>query len=92
MYSGEEGYLINLNDVRMYEFKNRDDSENFCEDMKKVFEPSTATIHDSSENVTKTLMATYKENSKAPANLSDKLLEKLIGTGNLASYVLFLLS
>ena len=42
----------------------------FHEDMKKVFEPVTKTIKDVSEDVTKTMMITSKENNLALENLN----------------------
>ena len=45
--------------------------------MKLVFEPVTKTTKNTSEDLTKTLMLTSKENNKALENLNNKLLEKL---------------
>ena len=56
--------------------------------MKKVFEPVTKTIKDVSEDVTKTMMLTSKENSKAIENLHNKLLEIMNDRGIIASYLI----
>ena len=65
---------------------------NFHEDMKKVFAPVTYTIEITSEDLTKTMMLTSKENNKALEHLNDKLLEKLKDRGAIASYLLSPLS
>ena len=43
--------------------------------MKKVLEPLTDTIKNTSEDLTKNMMLTSKENNKALENLHNKLLE-----------------
>ena len=53
--------------------------------MKKVFEPVTKSIKDVSEDVTRTMTETSKENNKALSNLNDKLLEIMNDWGILAS-------
>ena len=56
--------------------------------MKKLFKPVTKSIEDVSENLTRTMMETSKENNKSLSNLNDKLLEKLSDRGIPASYLL----
>ena len=60
--------------------------------MKKVFEPVTKTNKGVSEDVTKAMMLTSKENNKAIENINSKLLEKLNDRGILASYLMSPLS
>ena len=61
--------------------------QNFHEDMKKVFEPLTDTIKNTSENITKTITEPSKENNQALENLNKKLLEIMNDRGKLASYL-----
>ena len=64
--------------------------EKFQEDRKKLFEPAIETIKiiDASEDVIKALKITSKENNKALANLNNKLRERMIVRGILASCLL----
>ena len=55
-------------------------------------EPVTDTIKNISENLTKTMMLTSKENNKAIENLNDKLLEIMNDRGIKASHLLSPLS
>ena len=57
--------------------------------MKKVFEPVAKSINDVSEDVTKTMTETSKENNKAVENLGNKLLEIMNDRVTLASYILY---
>ena len=57
-----------------------------------MFEPVTKTIKDVSEDVTKTMMITSKENNLALENSNNKLLETMNDRGILASCLLSLLS
>ena len=66
--------------------------QNFIEDMKKVFEPVTKTIKDVSQDVTKNIMITAKENNLALENLNNKLSEIMNDRGILASYLMSPLS
>ena len=52
----------------------------------------TDIVKDVSQDVTRTMMETSKENNKALENLNDKLLEIMIDRGILASYLLSALS
>ena len=56
--------------------------------MKKLFKPVTKSIEDVSENVTRAMMETSRENNKSLANLNHKLLKKLSNKGILASCLL----
>ena len=53
--------------------------------MKKVFEPATDTIKITSEDLTKTLTETSKENNKALEKLNNKLLHLINDRGIIAS-------
>ena len=62
--------------------------QNFHEDMKKVFEPVTKSLENTSENLTKAITETSIKNNQAIENLGNKLLEILNDRGILASYLM----
>ena len=85
--------LISLqNQVKALRLQYKLGKQNFPEDLKKLFEPITKLIKVTSQNVTKAIMETSKENNNALSNLNDKLLEIMNDTGILASYLLSSLS
>ena len=49
--------------------------QNFHEDMKKVFEPVTKFLENTSQDITKTITETSIKNNQAIENLNNKLLE-----------------
>ena len=61
--------------------------ENFHEDMKKVFEPMTDAIKNTSENITKTISEAYKNNNKAIEDLNEEILELFKDKGIIAPYL-----
>ena len=64
----------------------------FHEDMKKVFEPGTKSLENTSESLAKTITESSTKNNQAIENLNDKLLEIMNDRGILASYLMSLLS
>ena len=60
--------------------------------MKKVFEPITKSLENTSENLTKAITETSLKNNKAIENLDNKLLEIMNDRGIKASYLLSPLS
>ena len=66
--------------------------QNFQENIKKVIEPGTDSIENNSEDLTKTLMLTSKENNKAPENVNNNFLEIVNDRGLLVSCLLSPLS
>ena len=85
--------LVLLQDqVKAVRLQDKLGKQNFHEDMKKVFQPGTKTIKDVSEDVTKTMMITAKENNQALENLNSKLLEIMKDRGISASYLMTPLS
>ena len=60
--------------------------------MRKVFEPLTNTIENTSENLTKSITETSIKNNKALEKLNDKLLEIMNDRGIIASFLMFPLS
>ena len=81
--------LASLQDqVKAVRLQNKLGKQNVHEDMKEIFEPVTKTNKDVSEDVTKTLMITSKENNLALENLNNKLLEIMNDRGKLATYLM----
>ena len=81
--------LVSLQDqVKALRLQNKLGKQNFHEDMKKVFEPVTKTIKDVSQDVTKTMIITAKENNQALENLNNKLLEIMNDRGKLTTYLM----
>ena len=66
--------------------------QNFHEDMKKVFEPVTKSLENTSQDITKTITETSIKNNQAIENLNNKLLEIMNDRGILESYLMSLLS
>ena len=62
-------------------------NKTFTRILKKVFEPATDTIQNTSEDLTKTITLTSKKNNKTVENLIDKLLKIVNDRGILASYL-----
>ena len=60
--------------------------------MKKVFEPVTKSLENTSQAITKTIRETSVKNNQAIENLNNKLLEILNDRGILASYLMSPLS
>ena len=66
--------------------------QNFHEDMKKVFEPVTKSLEKTPHYITKTIVETSNNNSKALENLNNKLLEMMNDRGILTRYLMSPLS
>ena len=60
--------------------------------MKKVFEPVTKSLENTSQDLSKTITETSIKNNQAIENLNNKLLEILNDRGILASYLISPLS
>ena len=60
--------------------------------MKKVFEPVTKSLENTSENLTKAITKSSIKNNQAIENLNNKLLEIMNDRGILASYLMTPLS
>ena len=60
--------------------------------MKKVFEPVTKSLENTSQDITKTITETSIKNNQAIENLNNKLLEIMNDRGILASYLMSPLS
>ena len=60
--------------------------------MKKVFEPVTKSLENTSQDITKTKTETSVKNNQAIENINNKLLEIMNDRGILASYLMSPLS
>ena len=85
--------LVSLQDqVKVVKLQDKLGQQNFHEDMKKVFEPVTKSLKNTSENLTKAITESSKENNLALENLNNKLLEIMKDRGILATYLMSPLS
>ena len=70
--------LISLqSQVKALRLQDNLEKHNFHENVKRVFEPVTKSIKDTSQDVTRTIPETSKVNNKALSNFNDTLLEIL---------------
>ena len=77
--------LASLQDqVKVVRLQDKLGKQNFHEDMKNVFEPVTKSLENTSENLTKAITESSKENNLALENLNNKLLEIMKDRGILA--------
>ena len=85
--------LVSLeNQVNVVRLQDELGKQNFHEDMKKVFEPVTKSLENTSQDITKTITEPSIENNQAIENLDNKLLEIMNDRGILASYLMSSLS
>ena len=73
------------NQVKVVLLQNKLGTQNFHDDMEKVFEPVTKSIKDVSEEVTKTITETSNNNNEALEFLNNNLLEIVNDRGILES-------
>ena len=68
--------LASLQDqVKVVRLQDKLGKQNFHEDMKKVFEPVTKSLENTSKNITTAIAEFSKENNLALENLNNKLLQ-----------------
>ena len=85
--------LASLQDqVKVVRLQDKLGKQNFHEDMKKVSEPVTKSLENTSENLTKAITESSKENNLALENLNNKLIEIMNDRGILATYLMSSLS
>ena len=78
--------LVSLeSQVKAVRLQNKLGKQNFHEDMKKVFEPVTKSLENTSEDITKTITETSIKNNQAIENLNNKL-QIMNDRGILATY------
>ena len=81
--------LVSLQDqVKTVRLQDKLGKQNFHEDMKKVFEPITKSLENTSENLSKALTETSLKNNQAIENIDNKLLEIMNNRRIIASYLL----
>ena len=80
------------NQVKVVKLQDKLGKQNFHEDMKKVFEPVTKSLENTSENLTKAITETSIENNQAIENINNNLLEIMNDRGILATYLMSPLS
>ena len=85
--------LVSLqNQVKVVKLQDKLGEQNFHEDIKKVFEPVTKSLENTSENLTKAITETSIRNNQAIENINNNLLEIMNDRGILATYLMSLLS
>ena len=81
--------LVSLQDqVKTVRLQDKLGKQNFHEGMKKVFEPVTKSLENTSQDITKTLTETSVKSNQAIENLNNKLLEIMKDRGTISSYFL----
>ena len=81
--------MVSLQDqVKVVRLQDKLGKQNFHEDLKKVFEPVTKSIENTSQNITKTIAETSLKNNRAIENLNNQLLEIMNDRGILAAYLM----
>ena len=73
------------NQVKAVRLQDTLEKQNFHEDMKKVFEPVTKSLENTSQDIAKTIMETSIKNNQSIEKLNNKLLEIMNDRGILAS-------
>ena len=68
--------LVSLQDqVKTVRLQDKLGKQNFHEDMKKVFEPVTKSLENTSQDITKTITEASLKNNQAIEKLNNKLFE-----------------
>ena len=80
------------NQVKVVKLQDELGKQNFHEDMKKVFEPVTKSLDNTSEKLTKAITETSIKNNQARENINNNLLEIMNDRGILATYLMSPLS
>ena len=80
------------NQVKVVKLQDKLGEQNFHEDMKKLFEPVTKSLENTSENLTKAITETSIKNNLAIENINNNLLEIMNDRGILATYLMSPLS
>ena len=86
-------YLVSLqNQVKVVKLQDKLGEQNFHEDMKKVFEPVSKSLENTSEKLTNSITESSIKNNQALENINNKLLEIMNDRGILATYLMSPLS
>ena len=85
--------LVSLQEqVKVVKLQDKLGKQNFHEDMKKVFEPVTKSLENTSENLTKAITEISIKKNLAIENINNNLLEIMNDRGILATYLMSPLS
>ena len=85
--------LVSLQDqVKVVRLQDKLGKQKFHEDMKRVFEPVSKSLENTSKNITNAITEASIKNNQELENLNDKLLEIMNDRGILASYLMSPLS
>ena len=85
--------LVSLeNQLNVVRLQDKLGKQNFHEDMKRIFEPVTKSLENTSQDITKTITENSIKNNQALENLNNKLLEKMNDRGILPTYLMSPLS
>ena len=85
--------LVSLqNQVKVVKLQDKLGEQNFHEDMKKVFEPVTKSLENTSEKLTNAITDSSIKNNQAIENVNNKLLEIMNDRAILATYLMSPLS
>ena len=77
--------LVSLqNQVKVVRLHDNLGKQIFHEDMKRVFEPVTKSLENTSQDITKTITETSINNNKTLENLNEKILELMNDKGMIA--------
>ena len=87
-----EELATSQNQVKVVRLQDKLGKQNFHEDLKKIFEPVTKSLENTSQDLRKTITETSINNSKTLENLNNKLLEIMHYRGIIASNLLSSLS
>ena len=87
-----EGLASLENQVKVVKLQDKLGEQNFHENVKKVFEPVTKSLENTSENLTKAITETSIKNNLAIENINNNLLEIMNDRGILATYLMSPLS
>ena len=80
--------LVSLQDqVKVVRLQDKLGEQNFHEDMKKVFEPVTKSLEQTSQDITKTITENSINNTEAIENLNEKVLELMGDESLIAPYL-----
>ena len=81
--------LVSLQDqVEVVKLQDKLGKQNFHEDMKKVFEPVTKSLENTSQDIKKTVTEISIKNNQAIENVNNNFLEIINDRGLLASYLM----
>ena len=85
--------LVSLeNQVKVDKLQDKLGKQIFHENMKKVFEPVSKSLENTSQDITKTIKEASIKNNQAIENLDNKILETMNDRGILATYLMSPLS